>query len=168
MEVLKDDAGRFVQYKLTAAPFKISRWLLLSSVLYPCLLMLGVHRLNSTFLWLALIFLTALLLYKIQYKVVEETLLVVGSLGVQLTVLYASGRCSTLFVSRSRLRDVLVCEHISMQQVVDYLALVTVGDEDCGASDGVRLVPLFTHIWPRLHVLQTIYRGVHSVLKLHR
>lgn len=47
-------------------------------------------------------------------KVDHETLLVVGSLGVQLSAAYASGRESTTFIEMSRIKDIVINEAIHM------------------------------------------------------
>ncbi|XP_060772302.1 phosphatidylinositol N-acetylglucosaminyltransferase subunit H isoform X2 [Neoarius graeffei] len=58
--------------------------------------------------------LSGMLLHIHFVKVDHETLLVVGSLGVQLSSAYASGRESTTFIEMSRIKDIVINEAIHM------------------------------------------------------
>lgn len=56
-------------------------------------------------------------------KVDHETLLIIGSLGVQLSSSYASGRESTTFIEMSKLKDIVINEAVYMVNA-QYLTLV--------------------------------------------
>jgi len=47
-------------------------------------------------------------------KVDHETLLIIGSLGIQLSSSYASGRESTTFIEMSKLKDIVINEAVYM------------------------------------------------------
>lgn len=55
-------------------------------------------------------------------KVDHETLLIVGSLGVQLSSTYASGRESTTFIEMNKIKDIVINEAVYM------VSAVTIGD----------------------------------------
>lgn len=56
-------------------------------------------------------------------KVDHETLLIIGSLGVQLSSSYASGRESTTFIEMSKLKDIVINEAVYMVNT-QYMTLV--------------------------------------------
>lgn len=47
-------------------------------------------------------------------KVDHETLLIIGSLGVQVSSSYASGRESTTFIEMSKIKDIVINEAVHM------------------------------------------------------
>lgn len=80
---------------------------------------------SSAFSWLVLqnslvlsaaIFLTllGLILYLHFVKIDQESLLVIGSLGIQVTSAYASGKESTTFIEMGHVKDVVINEAIHM------------------------------------------------------
>lgn len=50
-------------------------------------------------------------------KVDQETLLIIGSLGVQLSSCYASGRESTTFIEMNKLKDIVINEAVYMVHI---------------------------------------------------
>ena len=64
----------------------------------------------------AAIFLTliGLIIYLHFVKIDQESLLVIGSLGIQVTSSYASGKESTTFIEMSQVKDVVINEAIHM------------------------------------------------------
>lgn len=58
--------------------------------------------------------LIGLIIYLHFVKIDQESLLVIGSLGIQLTSSYASGKESTTFIEMSRVKDVVINEAIYM------------------------------------------------------
>lgn len=64
----------------------------------------------------AAIFITlfGLIIYLHFVKVDQESLLVIGSLGIQVTSSYASGRESTTFIEMGQVKDVVINEAIHM------------------------------------------------------
>ncbi|KAM9435724.1 phosphatidylinositol N-acetylglucosaminyltransferase subunit H isoform 2-T4 [Clarias gariepinus] len=103
----------------------------------------GFYLTQNTTVLSGAIFVTLLgmLLHVHFVKVDHETLLVVGSLGVQLSSAYASGRESTTFIEMSRIKDIVINEAIYMQNIIYYLCILL---KDPAEPDGVSsVVPLF-------------------------
>ncbi|KAG7316314.1 hypothetical protein KOW79_019855 [Hemibagrus wyckioides] len=95
-------------------------------------------------------------------KVDHETLLVVGSLGVQLSSTYASGRESTSFIEMSRIKDIVINEAIYMQTIIYYLCILL---KDPAEPEGVgSVVPLFQSSKPRLNCLVRVYKSCQEIL----
>ncbi|XP_060722075.1 phosphatidylinositol N-acetylglucosaminyltransferase subunit H isoform X2 [Tachysurus vachellii] len=106
--------------------------------------------------------LTGMLLHVHFVKVDHETVLIVGSLGVQLSSTYASGRESTSFIEMSRIKDIVINEAIYMQTIIYYLCILL---KDPAESDGVSsVVPLFKSSKPRLNCLVRVYRSCQEIL----
>lgn len=61
-----------------------------------------------------LITLVGMMLHIHFVKVDHESLLVIGSLGIQVCSSYASGRESTAFIEMSRIKDIVINEAIYM------------------------------------------------------
>ncbi|XP_028581514.2 phosphatidylinositol N-acetylglucosaminyltransferase subunit H isoform X1 [Podarcis muralis] len=74
----------------------------------------------------AAIFVTliGLLVYLHFVKIDQESLLIVGSLGIQMTSSYASGKESTTFIEINQVKDVVINEAIYMQKVIYYLCIL--------------------------------------------
>ncbi|XP_025951625.1 phosphatidylinositol N-acetylglucosaminyltransferase subunit H isoform X2 [Dromaius novaehollandiae] len=91
----------------------------------------------------AAIFITliGLIVYLHFVKIDQESLLVIGSLGIQVTSSYASGKESTTFIEMSQVKDVVINEAIHMQKVIYYLCILLQDPQDPqGVSE---VVPLF-------------------------
>jgi len=71
----------------------------------------------------AAIFLTliGLIIYLHFVKIDQESLLVIGSLGIQVTSSYASGKESTTFIEMSQVKDVVINEAIHMVIISSFL-----------------------------------------------
>ncbi|KAI1237827.1 hypothetical protein IHE44_0013914, partial [Lamprotornis superbus] len=94
----------------------------------------------------AAIFITliGLIIYLHFVKIDQESLLVIGSLGIQVTSSYASGKESTTFIEMGQVKDVVINEAIHMQKVIYYLCILLRDPEDPqGVSE---VVPLFQHM----------------------
>ncbi|XP_033917741.1 phosphatidylinositol N-acetylglucosaminyltransferase subunit H isoform X2 [Melopsittacus undulatus] len=93
----------------------------------------------------------------------QESLLVIGSLGIQVTSSYASGKESTTFIEMSRVKDVVINEAIHMQKVIYYLCILL---QDPGDPQGVsEVVPLFQSSKPRLDCLIEVYKSCQEILE---
>lgn len=68
----------------------------------------------------AAIFVTliGLLVYLHFVKIDQESLLIVGSLGIQMTSSYASGKESTTFIEINQVKDVVINEAIYMVSLI--------------------------------------------------
>ncbi|XP_072194823.1 phosphatidylinositol N-acetylglucosaminyltransferase subunit H isoform X2 [Excalfactoria chinensis] len=100
----------------------------------------------------AAIFLTliGLIVYLHFVKIDQESLLVIGSLGIQVTSSYASGKESTTFIE------------MSQQKVIYYLCILLRDPQDPqGVSE---VVPLFQSSKPRLDCLIEVYKSCHEIL----
>ncbi|XP_074146550.1 phosphatidylinositol N-acetylglucosaminyltransferase subunit H isoform X2 [Sminthopsis crassicaudata] len=74
-------------------------------------------------------------------KIDQETLLIIGSLGIQMTSSYASGKESTTFIEMGKVKDVVINEAIYMQKVIYYLCILL---KDPVEPQGVsQVVPVF-------------------------
>ncbi|XP_015986806.2 phosphatidylinositol N-acetylglucosaminyltransferase subunit H isoform X1 [Rousettus aegyptiacus] len=74
-------------------------------------------------------------------KIDQETLLIIDSLGIQMTSSYASGKESTTFIEMGKVKDVIINEAIYMQKVIYYLCILL---KDPGEPDGIsQVVPVF-------------------------
>ncbi|XP_030307646.1 phosphatidylinositol N-acetylglucosaminyltransferase subunit H isoform X2 [Calypte anna] len=113
----------------------------------------------------AAIFITliGLIIYLHFVKIDQESLLVIGSLGIQVTSSYASGKESTTFIEMSRVKDVVINEAIHMQKVIYYLCILL---QDPGDPQGIsEVVPLFQSSKPRLDCLIEVYKSCQEILE---
>ncbi|XP_053744035.1 phosphatidylinositol N-acetylglucosaminyltransferase subunit H [Synchiropus splendidus] len=96
-------------------------------------------------------------------KVDHESLLVIDSVGIQVSSSYASGRETTSFIEMSKIKDVVINEAIYMHQIIYYLCILLKDTSD--PSDSVSdVVPLFQSSKPRLNCLVKIYRSCQEIL----
>ncbi|XP_073204514.1 phosphatidylinositol N-acetylglucosaminyltransferase subunit H isoform X2 [Lepidochelys kempii] len=113
----------------------------------------------------AAIFITliGLIVYLHFVKIDHESLLVIGSLGIQMTSSYASGKENTTFIEMSQVKDVVINEAIYMQKVIYYLCILL---QDPGEPHGVsEVVPLFQSSKPRLDCLVEVYQSCQEILE---
>uniref|UniRef100_A0A452HAG1 Phosphatidylinositol N-acetylglucosaminyltransferase subunit H conserved domain-containing protein n=1 Tax=Gopherus agassizii TaxID=38772 RepID=A0A452HAG1_9SAUR len=113
----------------------------------------------------AAIFITliGLIVYLHFVKIDQESLLVIGSLGIQMTSSYASGKENTTFIEMSQVKDVVINEAIYMQKVIYYLCILL---QDPREPHGVsEVVPLFQSSKPRLDCLVEVYRSCQEILE---
>ncbi|MEQ2265747.1 hypothetical protein XENORESO_011926 [Xenotaenia resolanae] len=57
-------------------------------------------------------------------KVDHESLLVIGSLGIQVSSSYASGREVTTFIEMSKIKDIVINEAVYLHQIIYYLCVL--------------------------------------------
>ncbi|XP_068049289.1 phosphatidylinositol N-acetylglucosaminyltransferase subunit H [Anomalospiza imberbis] len=120
---------------------------------------------ESSMVLSAAIFLTliGLIVYLHFVKIDQESLLVIGSLGIQVTSSYASGKESTTFIEMAQVKDVVINEAIHMQKVIYYLCILLQDPEDPqGVSE---VVPLFQSSKPRLDCLIEVYKSCQEILE---
>lgn len=95
-------------------------------------------------------------------KVDHESLLVIPSVGIQVSSSYASGRETTTFIEMSRIKDVVINEAVHLHQIIYYLCILL---KDASGPDAVsEVVPLFQSSRPRLNCLQKIYQSCQEIL----
>lgn len=103
-----------------------------------------------------------LLFYLHFMKIDQESLLVIGSLGIQMTLSFASGKESTVFIEMHRVKDVVINEAIFMQKAVYYLCILL---EDASESNTMSsVVPLFQSSKPNLNCLVQVYNSCQEIL----
>lgn len=95
-------------------------------------------------------------------KVDHESLLVIGSLGIQVSSSYASGREITTFIEMSKIKDIVINEAIYMHQIIYYLCVLLKDPSDANSVLGV--VPLFQSSKPRLNCLEKVYKSCQEIL----
>uniref|UniRef100_A0A8D0BS69 Phosphatidylinositol glycan anchor biosynthesis class H n=1 Tax=Salvator merianae TaxID=96440 RepID=A0A8D0BS69_SALMN len=126
--------------------------------------MLFVLSQNSVVLSAAIfITLIGLLVYLHFVKIDQESLLIVGSLGIQMTSSYASGKESTTFIEMNQVKDVVINEAIYMQKVIYYLCILLQDPMDPHVVSEV--VPLFQSSKPRLDCLVEVYKSCQEILE---
>ncbi|XP_061467064.1 phosphatidylinositol N-acetylglucosaminyltransferase subunit H isoform X3 [Rhineura floridana] len=105
----------------------------------------------------AAIFITliGLLMYLHFVKIDQESLLIVGSLGIQMTSSFASGKESTTFIEMSQVKDV--------QKVIYYLCILLQDPMEPHVVSEV--VPLFQSSKPRLDCLVQVYKSCQEILE---
>ncbi|XP_003472410.1 phosphatidylinositol N-acetylglucosaminyltransferase subunit H [Cavia porcellus] len=118
---------------------------------------------NSTILSAA-IFITVLGLlgYLHFVKIDQETLLIIDSLGIQMTSSYASGKENTTFIEMDKVKDIVINEAIYMQKVIYYLCILLKDPREPQKISQV--VPVFQSAKPRLDCLIEVYKSCQEVL----
>ncbi|XP_060947547.1 phosphatidylinositol N-acetylglucosaminyltransferase subunit H [Limanda limanda] len=106
--------------------------------------------------------LVGMMLYIALVKVDHESLLVIGSLGIQVTSSYASGRETTTFIEKSKIKDIVINEAIYMHQIIYYLCVLLKDPSEPNAISSI--VPLFQSSKPRLKCLEKVYRSCQEIL----
>ncbi|XP_021057662.2 phosphatidylinositol N-acetylglucosaminyltransferase subunit H [Mus pahari] len=95
-------------------------------------------------------------------KIDQETLLIIDSLGIQMTSSYASGKESTTFIEMDKVKDIIINEAIYMQKVIYYLCILL--KEPGKPHEISQVVPVFQSAKPRLDCLIEVYRSCQEVL----
>ncbi|KAG3261251.1 phosphatidylinositol glycan anchor biosynthesis class H, transcript variant X3 [Ictidomys tridecemlineatus] len=94
-------------------------------------------------------------------KIDQETLLIIDSLGIQMTSSYASGKESTTFIEMGKVKDVVINEAIYMK-VIYYLCILLKDPVEPHMISQV--VPVFQSAKPRLDCLIEVYRSCQEIL----
>ncbi|XP_040831348.1 phosphatidylinositol N-acetylglucosaminyltransferase subunit H isoform X1 [Ochotona curzoniae] len=95
-------------------------------------------------------------------KIDQETLLIIASLGIQMTSCYASGKESTTFIEMGKVKDIVINEAIYMQKVIYYLCILLKDPLEPQAI--AQVVPVFQSSKPRLDCLTEVYRSCQEIL----
>ncbi|KAM5274297.1 phosphatidylinositol N-acetylglucosaminyltransferase subunit H isoform 1-T1 [Ctenodactylus gundi] len=95
-------------------------------------------------------------------KIDQETLLIIESLGIQMTSSYASGKESTTFIEMGKVKDIVINEAIYMQKVIYYLCILLKDPVEPHRISQV--VPVFQSAKPRLDCLIEVYRSCQEIL----
>ncbi|XP_072425395.1 phosphatidylinositol N-acetylglucosaminyltransferase subunit H isoform X2 [Chiloscyllium punctatum] len=122
------------------------------------------YRTQNTSVLSASIVLTlvGMILHLHLFKIDQESMLIIGSIGVQMNTLYASGRESVRFIEMKKVKDIVINEAIYMK-VIYYLCILLI---DPGNPRGVsEVVPVFQSAKPRLDCLSQVYRSCQEILQ---
>ncbi|MEQ2210688.1 hypothetical protein XENOCAPTIV_017744 [Xenoophorus captivus] len=95
-------------------------------------------------------------------KVDHESLLVIGSLGIQVSSSYASGREVTSFIEMSKIKDIVINEAVYLHQIIYYLCVLL--KEPSEPNEVSSVVTLFQSSKPRLNCLVKVYRSCQEIL----
>ncbi|XP_031721838.1 phosphatidylinositol N-acetylglucosaminyltransferase subunit H [Anarrhichthys ocellatus] len=106
--------------------------------------------------------LVGMMLYIHFVKVDHESLIVIHSLGIQLSSSFASGRETTSFIEMSKIKDIVINEAIYMHQIIYYLCVLLKDPSEPDAVSSV--VPLFQSSKPRLNCLVKVYKSCQEIL----
>lgn len=156
--------GKHCQEFVIASPrFSVKRWLILTILFNFIGFLLELHAKDSRIMTGLIIVLVILLVFKLHFKVKKESLLIMGSIGVQLTTTFASGRSIDIFYDITNVRDIIINEGITMHRVIFYLALLL--RDDPSSNVITKLVPIYKETWPSLTCLKEIYQGAQTVLR---
>ncbi|KAG8511711.1 Phosphatidylinositol N-acetylglucosaminyltransferase subunit H [Galemys pyrenaicus] len=139
-------------------------WLVAYGLFTLCEVMAGRPLPANSMILSAAIFITllGLLGYLHFVKIDQETLLIIDSLGIQMTSSYSSGKESTIFIEMSKVKDVVINEAIYMQKVIYYLCILL---KDPIEPHGIsQVVPVFQSAKPRLDCLIEVYRSCQEIL----
>nr|XP_054758855.1 phosphatidylinositol N-acetylglucosaminyltransferase subunit H-like [Lytechinus pictus] len=107
------------------------------------------------------IMISVLLFLYIHSSVSKETLLLISSLGLQISSEYVTGCRVTQFIPFRAVQDIVIHEAVTMNKVVYYLAVLL--KHQNGKEWTNSLVPVFMHSMPRLDKLQEIHASVHRM-----
>lgn len=153
------------EYVFTKETFNFKRWLVLMAFFSSLAFYCEFYTADASFLGMFLCFLCVILMLKLHLKVKQESLLVIASLGLQLTTTFVTGRKASQFILREDIDDVVINEGIFMNRVLFYLAVMLKDMKDPLRMNGIS--PLFQYTFPRLDSLEYIYNGIQSAFCFH-
>ncbi|XP_010892536.1 phosphatidylinositol N-acetylglucosaminyltransferase subunit H isoform X1 [Esox lucius] len=151
------------EFTVSSAKVSISRVMVYTCAVWMTAYIIFFFTENTAVLSSAIIITLVGMMIHIHFvKVDHETLLVIGSLGVQVSSSYASGRESTDFIEMDKIKDIVINEAIHMQRVIYYLCILLKDPSDPSGVSSV--VPLFQSSKPRLNCLVKVYRSCQEIL----
>eukprot|EP00106_Octopus_bimaculoides_P017734 XP_014785176.1 PREDICTED: uncharacterized protein LOC106879936 [Octopus bimaculoides] len=130
---------------------------------------------DDSSLYIFFIILLAVFVIKLYRKVLTESVLFLTAIGVQIETKFLFGHCTTKFIDMTHIKDIVIlegvkmrtgnlmlsmksCNEYSMHHIIFYLALLLQKPNKVWSG----ILPLFTHSWPKLCILQTLCKTVHS------
>merc|ERR1712004_256215 len=164
-DVIEHDKQLCKEFIVTSHRFPFRKWFLSTVVLNVAGLFFNLHHQSSWLMSALIILLILAIAYRLHNKVKQESLLVMASLGIQLTTKFASGRTVETFYQVHQVSDIVINEAITMQRVMFYLTILL---RDSQTGDIGKLIPLFQQTWPSVRCLTHMYRGIHSVMDFDR
>ncbi|GFU17648.1 phosphatidylinositol N-acetylglucosaminyltransferase subunit H [Nephila pilipes] len=148
------------EYIISKETFNFKRWFVFMAIFSSLAFYCEFYNADSNFLGIFLFFLCIVLIFKLHRKVKQESLLVIASLGLQLTTTFVTGRKESQFILNQNIYDVVINEGIFMHRIIFYLAVLLRDIKDPLKISNI--VPLFQHTFPRLDCLERIYVGVQN------
>ncbi|GAB1601486.1 phosphatidylinositol N-acetylglucosaminyltransferase subunit H-like [Argonauta hians] len=113
---------------------------------------------DESSLYIFFIILLAVFVFKLSRKVLTESVLFLTAIGVQIETKFLFGHCTTKFIDMTHIKDIVILEGVRMHHIIFYLALLLQKPDKVWNG----ILPLFTHSWPRLCILETLCKTVHS------
>ncbi|KFM72078.1 Phosphatidylinositol N-acetylglucosaminyltransferase subunit H, partial [Stegodyphus mimosarum] len=154
------------EYIIHKEAFNFKRWVVFMTIFSSLAFYCKFYNTDVSFLGLFLCFLCVILVLKLHHKVKQESLLVIASLGLQLTTTFVTGRKASQFILQRDIQDVVINEGIFMHRVLFYLAVLLRDVKD--PTNLKCLIPLFKYTFPRLDCLESIYNGIQASLFLNQ
>ncbi|KAF8795570.1 phosphatidylinositol N-acetylglucosaminyltransferase subunit H-like isoform X2 [Argiope bruennichi] len=123
------------EYVIAKEAFNFKRWLIFMTIFSSLAFYCEFYNADANFLGVFLFILCVVLILKLHLKVKQESLLVIASLGLQLTTTFVTGRKESQFIFNQNIYDAVINEGIYM------------------------------HTFPRLDCLEKIYCEVQNSLR---
>ncbi|KAG8444328.1 hypothetical protein GDO86_009494 [Hymenochirus boettgeri] len=103
------------EFQITCTKLSVRTLALYTSIIWLAAYSVFIYTQNSMVLSASIIgTIFGLLFYLHFMKIDQETLLVIDSLGIQLTTSFASGKENTMFIEKCRVKDVIINETFYM------------------------------------------------------
>lgn len=151
-------SGWAKEFEIEQEGFSFSKWKKYFVSLTPTAFCCQLHYWHTSSLVVLLLILSIILATKVHLQVKKESLLVITSLGMQLTTTFVTGRQNSQFIEKHKIKDVVINEGITMHQVLYYLAVLL------QSETSVEVLPLFQNSFPRCDCLQKIYEEIQLTL----
>lgn len=165
LQIIVHDDKLCHEFVIESPKFCFKRWLMWTAFFNILGYYAQLHSQDSRLMIGLIVVLLILTLIKLNFKVKKESLLVIASIGVQLTTTFSSGRTTSMFYDVTHVKDIVINEAITMHRVIYYLVLLL---DRCSTSeeeeDVSRLVPLYSHSWPSLNCLILLRTEILRVL----
>ncbi|GFO48187.1 phosphatidylinositol n-acetylglucosaminyltransferase subunit h-like [Plakobranchus ocellatus] len=121
----------------------------------------GLHLMDIEILSVGCLILVLCLILRLHRKIYSESILILPSLGLQVETVYYLGSVKTHFIHISYIKDIVINEAVTMHSILCYL-VVLLYDPGTGQTKG--LYPLFSHSWPPLSDLKSVYKAAQQNL----
>ncbi|CAL1269940.1 unnamed protein product [Larinioides sclopetarius] len=151
------------EYVISKEAFSFKRWLIFMTIFSSLAFYCEFYNTDANFLGVFLFILCVVLVLKLHLKVKQESLLVIASLGLQLTTTFVTGRKESQFIFNQNIYDVVINEGMYMHRIIFYLAVLLRDIKEPLKIS--HIIPLFQHTFPRLDCLEKIYNGVQNAFQ---
>ncbi|XP_072929967.1 uncharacterized protein [Epargyreus clarus] len=110
-----------------------------------------------------LIVLAFIIFFWVTHSVQSESILVIPTVGIQLSVKYVVGK-EDHFVPWPSIDDVIINEVIKLNRVLYFLTILVKVNPTNQETENIKLIPLFKYTKPRLPMLERIYTELQALL----